>query len=194
MSSNYYGQPDPYRQPAQPQPDSAPPRIDYADPNEATRLAQPAPSYANPPHPAQLLANPYPRPSVQAGSGYAGVGGQQPYLVQIGQIVVTPTEVHTPAGVVPLSQARFTFADQSYTVRKTPTWAVVTAIVGFFILTFFSLFFLLAKENQTTGQVVVGVYGPNGFNYAEPIYVIHFNQVQDAAARINYANHLASQA
>lgn len=195
MSSNYYGQSDPYRQPSpgvRPAPAPQPPSFDYADPAEATRLAQPTTSYQNPPAAALAPANQtnqYAQPL--GGSGYGLAPSQPTVLVRIGSMVVTDTEVHTPAGTIPLSRARFTFVDQSYSVRKTPTWATIVAIVGFFVVTFFSLFFLLVKEVQTTGQVVVGVYTNDGFNYAEPMYVQNFAQVQDAAARINYANEVA---
>lgn len=127
------------------------------------------------------------------GGGYAAMPGQPGALVQIGSIVVTPTEVITPAGTIPLSQAQFSFYDQSYTTRKTPTWAYVAAIVGFFVVTVFSLFFLLAKENVTVGNVMVGVRGP-GLDYNEPIYVSSATQVQDAYARVQYANNLAAGA
>ncbi len=66
----------------------------------------------------------------------------------------------------PAVAGQFTFVDQSYTTRKAPTWAYVAAIVGFFIVTVFSLFFLLAKENVTVSNVVVGVRGQSGLRRA----------------------------
>lgn len=191
MSGNYYGQPmpnphqpptsyaDPYLQaPAQPQ---WPP----VGPQESSLV--PADQYAQPN--ARIQGH----PAALSGSGYGSPPGQAPYLVRIGSMVVTETEVHTPAGSIPLDQAVFTFADQTYTTRKTPTWAVLAAIIGFFILTFFSLFFLLAKENQTSGQVVIGVYGGNGVTWSEAAYVHDLMQVQDFASRINYANQLSAR-
>lgn len=227
MSTNPYGQPQPYgpspNQPSHGLPPETPrqapaPRSQpsFADPYEATMLAQPAPppaqpTYANPPSTALAPINqpapggqygqpgpgpqpgtPYGAPGPIPGSGYGSPAGQAPYLVRIGSMVVTETEVHTPAGTIPLNQATFTFADQSYSVRKTPGWAIALAIIGFFIVTVLSLLFLLIKETQTTGHVVVGVHGPGGMNFAEPMPVQNLMQVQDAASRINYANQLAA--
>ena len=58
---------------------------------------------------------------------------------RIGSIIVTETEVITPSGRIPLAQANFGFINQTMLVRKTPQWAIVMAIVGFFVLTFFSI-------------------------------------------------------
>ncbi len=190
-SANYYGQPDPgqpdftppgYPRPSQPAEPVSQPR----QPDWGIQQSYTAPSQAN-----LAPVNGYTQPpSASIGGGYASMPGRPGFLVQIGSIVVTQTEVITPAGTIPLSQAQFTFVDQSYTTRKTPTWAYVAAIVGFFIVTVFSLFFLLAKENVTVGNVVVGVRGP-GLDYAEPLYVSNVTQVQDAYARVQYANNLA---
>lgn len=57
--------------------------------------------------------------------------GQAP-LVTLGDITVTQTTVITPVGTLPLEKAQFTFSDLSRTVRVTPAWAIVLAIIGFF--------------------------------------------------------------
>lgn len=207
QSPNYYGQeptsgPDFYsptpapqpsppvypQTPAQPtysepqawgQPSADPMNFGYTDPAPANLV--PAQNYAQPPQPGQGAGS--------YGAWSPAMNGQ--VLVQLGSIVVTDTEVHTPAGSIPLGEAYFTFFDQTYTTRKTPGWAVAAAIIGFFIVTLFSLFFLMVKENQTTGQVVIGVQG-GGLNYSEPIFVQNYTQVADLAARVNYANQAAA--
>jgi hypothetical protein len=47
-----------------------------------------------------------------------------------------------------LPSAAATYEMNTYPVRKTPTWAIVLAVVGFFFVLFFSLLFLLAKETK----------------------------------------------
>jgi hypothetical protein len=42
-------------------------------------------------------------------------------------------------------------------VRSTPTWAIVLAIVGFFLVFVLSLLFLLVKENRPVEQAVTTV-------------------------------------
>lgn len=113
-------------------------------------------------------------------------------MVGMGHIEVTDSEVRTPVGTIPLSAASFTFSDVTSTIRKIPTWAIVCAVAGFFVLTFFSLFFLLAKETVTTGHVVVGVRG-GGLDYSEPMPVVSAAQVRDLFARVQYANGLVGQ-
>lgn len=183
--NNFYGQPAP----------------DSSDDQAAAQYSQPV-SYSQPKQSNPAEAN-YdlnvqtwqPRPSQAVAPAYAqpfqSDVGAQPYLVRIGNITVTKTEVRTPNGNIPLSQASFFFTDQTYTTRKTPTWAIVCAIVGFFVVFLFSLFFLLAKETETTGQVMVGVQG-GGVHYSEYWPVFSTMQVQDAVARINYANQVAA--
>lgn len=193
-----YGQPQPqgYGQPVGPQgygqPASSVPAPGFADPQPAGPQAG-WPGYAEP-APANLVPaqNYHQPPTPQYGAVQAGPHQAGPMMVQLGGIVVTPTHVLTPAGEIPLREATFTFLDQTFLTRKTPTWAVVMAVVGFFFLTLFSLLFLLAKENVLTGQVVVGVFGA-GVNYQEPLLVTDAAQVADVVARVNYANNLAAQ-
>ena len=80
-------------------------------------------------------------------------------------IEVTSTGVHTPAGTIPLDQARFFLADRTWTTRSTPGWAIALAIGGFFVVTFFSLLFLLAKatkeiHERLEGGIAHGSAGP----------------------------------
>ncbi|MFB9618171.1 hypothetical protein [Brooklawnia cerclae] len=112
-------------------------------------------------------------------------------MVGMGHIEVTDTEVRTPMGTIPLSRASFTFVDHTMTTQKIPTWAIVCTVAGFFVVTFFSLFFLLAKETVTMGQVVVGVRG-GGLDYSEPMQVVSAVQVRDLLDRVQYANNLSA--
>ncbi len=83
---------------------------------------------------------------------------QQPeqFLVNIGDIHVTPHWVVTPSGTAPLTGAQWFFVDQSRTERKIPTWAIVVAIV-FALACLIGLLFLLVKEDVTVGHVQVSV-------------------------------------
>lgn len=173
-------QPQGYRQPqgqglAQPQ--------GYAQPQGLASVAQsqgyvqPV-SYQNYPDQGQYAVQ-------HSGSQYS----QGPLLVDIGAIRIVGDTVYTPAGNIALQHAQFTIADQTHARRQIPTWAIVCAIVGFFIVTVFSLLFLLAKEDRLVGEVTVGVSGP-GLSYFQPFAANGPEQVQDLYQRVNYANSL----
>lgn len=108
-------------------------------------------------------------------------------------IAVTSTGVHTPAGSIPLHQARFFLADRTWTTRSTPGWAIALAIGGFFVLTFFSLLFLLAKEERTTGYVDVTVTGA-GVSYTSSVPVRDARTLAEIDSRWAYAQQLAGRA
>jgi hypothetical protein len=115
--------------------------------------------------------------------------GEQP-LAQIGEIMVTTTMVHTPVGGCPLRGSQWTAQDQWIASQKTPTWAIVLAIVGFCVLTIFSLFFLLAKETVLNGTIAVTVTnGP--FTYVARIPVYNQAQAQHVHNQVNYARAMA---
>lgn len=135
-------------------------------------LNLPAPRFAGPPHPG------FPVP--------AG----EPVLVQIGEIAVTSSMVHTPAGPIPLFGSTWHMADYWQSEQRTPRWAIAAAIVGFCVLTIFSLLFLLAKETVHRGTVQVTV--SNGSRqYVARIPVADQQQVHWIHQRVNYARSLA---
>ncbi|HEX6967749.1 MAG TPA: hypothetical protein VF174_02825 [Micromonosporaceae bacterium] len=119
------------------------------------------------------------------------VGGQQPVIAQIGEITVTAHTVHTPVGDLPLAGSTWQVADYWQTEQKTPTWAVVLAIVGFCCLTVFSLLFLLVKETVHHGTVQVTVTnGPR--QYVARIRVTDQAQVHHINQQVNYVRSLAT--
>lgn len=79
------------------------------------------------------------------------------YLVQIGDIGVTEHQVVTPYGSAPLAGSRWYIEDRTYLQPYTPTWAIVLAVVGLFIVFVFSLLFLLVKEHRVAGYLDVTV-------------------------------------
>lgn len=115
-----------------------------------------------------------------------------PVLVQIGEIQVTATHIRTPLGEAPLRGSTWIAQDQWVTSQKTPTWAIVCAILGFFCLTIFSLLFLLAKETVYTGHVTV-VVTSGQFQYQTRIPVYDQNQAQYVQHQVNYARAVANQ-
>ncbi|MGW9826251.1 MULTISPECIES: hypothetical protein [Brevibacterium] len=107
-------------------------------------------------------------------------------------IEVTSTGVHTPAGTIPLDQARFFLADRTWTTRSTPGWAIALAIGGFFVVTFFSLLFLLAKDERTTGYVDVTVTGA-GVSYTSSVPIASARARAEIHSRWAYAQQLAGR-
>jgi hypothetical protein len=90
-----------------------------------------------------------------AGKGTPPNGTGAEVLALIGDIEVTKTTMRIPAGEVELASATVKVTDQR--VVRTPTWAVVCAIVGFFVVPVASLLFLLVRESVPTGEVHVTV-------------------------------------
>jgi hypothetical protein len=129
-----------------------------------------------------------------SGGGYLGSGlvpAAGPVIVQIGELAVTSSTVHTPAGDIPLHGSTWHVTDQWYTEQKIPTWAIILAIVGFCVLTVFSLFFLLAKETVYRGTVQVTVSnGPQ--QYVCRLPVATQAQVQHVYQQVNYVRSLAA--
>jgi hypothetical protein len=114
-----------------------------------------------------------------------------PVIVQIGEIAVTSTVVRTPAGDIPLAGSTWTVADYWHNEQKIPTWAIVCAIVGFCVLTVFSLFFLLAKETVYRGTAQITV--TNGTRqYVARIPVTDQFQVAHLHQQVNYVRSLAA--
>lgn len=112
-------------------------------------------------------------------------------MAQIGEIAVTSSTVHTPAGDIPLAGSSWQVSDFWQTEQKTPTWAIVLAIAGFCVLTVLSLLFLLVKETVHRGTVQVTVTnGPR--QYVARIAVSAQPQVQHLHQQVNYVRSLAA--
>ncbi|MFG3418769.1 hypothetical protein [Micromonospora sp. NPDC048063] len=180
------------------QPYSAPPAQPYSVPPAAGQYsAPPAQPYAA--SPGTDLVRPGPHPPVMAPAvgqpGPLPAGYPPPaqgaVAVQIGEIMVSPPVIHTPAGVLPLAGASWHVVDHWQQEQKTATWAVVCAIVGFFCLTIFSLLFLLIKETRHHGTVQITV--SNGAQqYVARMPVANQAQVQHINNQVNYARSLSN--
>jgi hypothetical protein len=114
-----------------------------------------------------------------------------PVIVQVGEIGVTSTVVHTPAGEIPLAGSTWQVNDYWHSEQKIPTWAIVCAIAGFCVLTVFSLLFLLIKETIPRGTVQVTV--TNGTRqYVARLPVTDQSQVGYVHQQVNYVRSLAA--
>jgi hypothetical protein len=114
-----------------------------------------------------------------------------PVIVQVGDIGVTSTVVHTPAGDIPLAGSTWQVSDYWYNEQKIPTWAIICAIAGFCVLTVFSLLFLLVKVTVPRGTVQVTV--TNGSRqYVCRIPVTDQGQVTYINQQVNYIRSLAA--
>jgi hypothetical protein len=177
-----YGSPDPYGSPS---PYSENPGQPYGLPYPAQ------PSYGLP-----TSGVPAYSPPVSGTASLVPIPVTAPYpvseqvIAQIGEIQVTSTMIRTPAGQFPLRGSRWDVSDQWVAEQKTPTWAVVLAIVGFFCLTLLSLLFLLAKETVYRGVVQVRVSnGP--YSYVARIPVSDQALVQHVYQQVNYVRSLS---
>jgi hypothetical protein len=114
-----------------------------------------------------------------------------PVIVQVGEIAVTSTVVHTPAGDMPLAGSTWQVSDYWHNEQRIARWAVIAAIVGFCVLTVLSLLFLLVKETIQRGTVQVVV--TNGTRqYVARIPVTDQSQVTYIHQQVNYIRSLAS--
>ncbi len=73
---------------------------------------------------------PNPPPPVQA---VVPAAGPEQIIFQVGDIGVSPSWIVTPNGSAPLAGSQWIGRDMSRTEKKTPTWAVVIAIIGFWL-------------------------------------------------------------
>jgi hypothetical protein len=112
---------------------------------------------------------------------------EQP-LVQIGDIVVSAHWLVTPNGPAPLAGSQWTVRDLSFPVQRTPTWAIVLAVIGFFFF-LLGLLFLLVKETRMEGYVEVTVRSG---------HLVHVTQIPRASPagfqafeQVRYAQQLA---
>jgi hypothetical protein len=121
----------------------------------------------------------------------APVAAPGPVIVQIAEISVTSTTVHTPTGDIPLAGSQWQVNDYWFSSQRIPRWAIVMSIVGFCVLTVFSLLFLLVKETVTQGTVQVTV--TNGTRqYVARIPVTDQVAVTAINQQVNYVRTLAA--
>ena len=114
-----------------------------------------------------------------------------PVIAQIGDMAVTSTVVHTPAGDIPLAGSTWTVNDYWHNEQKIPPWAIVAAILGFCVLTVFSLLFLLVKVTVPRGTVQVTVTNATR-QYVARIPVTDQSQVTYVHQQVNYVRSLAA--
>lgn len=110
----------------------------------------------------------------------------------IGDVGVTNSSVILPHGRYPLRGTTWTVSNQTFVTSGTPGWAVALAIIGFFFVCVFSLFFLIAKESRVHGFIEVGVHGPGGFYHATRIAAIDPYTAQWVHQQVSQAQALAA--
>src|SRR5712692_6888264 len=117
--------------------------------------------------------------------------GYEPVRVQLGDIAVTDTHVHTPVGSFALRGTAWTVSNQTFVTQGIPAWAIVLAIV-FFIFCLLGLLFLLVKERRDNGEVQVSVAGP-GFSHSTYIPVYNEMAVFQVSRQVDWIRHQVAQ-
>ncbi|NED85509.1 hypothetical protein G3I76_36160, partial [Streptomyces sp. SID11233] len=74
-----------------------------------------------------------------------------------GDIIVTQTEITTPAGTMPLKGSVWNASDMSRTEEKISQTGIILAIIFGILLCGLGLLFLLMKERKTSGFIQVTV-------------------------------------
>jgi hypothetical protein len=129
---------------------------DPTDPAAYSGYADPAAAAQVPPSAAAYPAQP----------SYGAPGGA-PVLLTIGDMSITQFDVITPYGSHPLNGTTWYVTDNSTYEEAVPQWAIIAAIVGFFLVCVLSLLFLLVKETKASGSVQVTVQGPGWSHVAQ---------------------------
>lgn len=130
---------------------------DPTDPASYSGYAEPGAAAPVPP-----AASAY--PAAQPG---AGAPSGSPVLLTMGDMSITQFEVITPYGSHPLNGTTWYVTDNSTYEQAVPQWAIIAAIVGFFLVCALSLLFLLVKETKASGSVQVTVQGPGWSHVAQ---------------------------
>jgi hypothetical protein len=104
---------------------------------------------------------------------------------------VTSTSVRTPAGEFPLRGTTWQVTELWLPEQKTPTWAIVLTIVGFFVVGPFSLLFLLVRQTVYRGVAQVTVNSWT-HQYVARIPVTDSAHVQYLQHQVNYVRSLAA--
>lgn len=131
---------------------------------------------------------------------YQSSGGDQPspgphdVVGRVGDVSFTPTTIHLPGGrTMPMAGSVWTVRDNTMRSEQTPQWALICAILGFFLVCFLSLFLLLVKETRVSGYLDVEVRSGNDFHLTQiPAYNIM--AISDAHRQVDYARSLSTWA
>jgi hypothetical protein len=111
-------------------------------------------------------------------------------IARLGEIEVTPADVRTPAGHFPLAGSRWEIGTEWVPEPRIPPWAVVLALLGFFVMGPFSLFFLRIRRARVRGVTTVTVTG-GSYRYAARIPVADQAYARQLAHRVDYVRSLA---
>jgi hypothetical protein len=114
-----------------------------------------------------------------------------PVIAQIGDIQVTSTTVRTPAGEFPLRGTTWQVAEQWLPEQKTPGWAIVLTVLGFFIVGPFSLLLLLIRQTIYRGVATVTVSAWT-HQYVARIPLADQAHIQHVQHQVNYVRSLAT--
>lgn len=131
------------------------------------------------------------QPPAAAFGTWNGAPQQATFLVSVGDVHATATEIITPSGTFPLNAVNVTAFDQTHTTQKTPTWAIVMAVVTFWFA-LLGLLFLLAKEQVTQGYVALTIES-GGRRHTSQIPVSNAAQRADVMQRAAYLQQLAGR-
>lgn len=87
------------------------------------------------------------------------INAPEPFMLTVGNIGVSQSWIVTPSGNVPIREASVTSIEQTATVQKIPTWAIVLTVIFIWVF-LLSLLFLLVRETKTQGTIMVTITGP----------------------------------
>ena len=117
------------------------------------------------------------------------------YIFAYGSLIWKPGFDWAERRLAALTGWRRSFCMSSIHYRGTPEApGLVLALVGFFLICFLSLLFLLMKERRTTGFIQVRVRGAGGAMHVTNIPATSPWTMSDVSGRVYYARELATVA
>lgn len=109
--------------------------------------------------------------------------------MQVGEISCTQHWVVTPIGSYPLAGCTFLVRDNLHHQRRIPPYAIVLAVL-FFWLCLLGLLFLLIQEDIVTGSVEVSVTGEDGLAFYSSVPIGSTHEADDVRRRVDYCRNL----
>lgn len=110
----------------------------------------------------------------------------QQQVMQIAEIVVTPTTLHTPVGPIDRYRAHWTLGGAVPVSQSTPLWAEILAFILVLCTGFLSLLFLLVKDTDMWSSTLIVTDGRT--TYTTMVYTRSTNEYVKIRDAITWAS------
>ncbi|PRX97243.1 hypothetical protein [Allonocardiopsis opalescens] len=150
---------------------------DFADPAYLERLAA-------------GQGDPTDHPTDPEMPAFTAAAWPEPPLLRIGDISVSREYVATPAGTVPLAGTNWIVNDLTFTRYRVSAAGIVLSVAMVFVISVFSLLFLLMREQVVRGHIQVTVHG-NGLYHTTAVPITAAHEIGYVLGQVNQARTMA---